>query len=73
MIEEMTGRTKCLTIENKKWGKKEYIKESNIETLKYIIKIKLHMWELQANYKRKGLNKKYPLYQSGVDTACLEK
>ena len=72
LIGEMAGRTKCLTIENEKWGQKEYIKESNTGTFKYIIKIKLHMWKLQPNYRRKSLNKICPVCQSGEDTACLE-
>ena len=50
MIEEMPGRTKCRTIENDKWRRKEYIKESNSRIIKDVIKIRLHMWELKANY-----------------------
>ena len=34
MSEEMAGRTKCQTIENDKWGRKEYMKESNSGTIK---------------------------------------
>ena len=45
MIEEIAGRTKCGTIENDKWGRKEYRKESNSGTIKDIIKLRLHMWE----------------------------
>ena len=36
MIEEMEGRKFCWTIENEKWERKEYIKESNGGTIKYI-------------------------------------
>ena len=43
MIGEMAGRTKFRAIENDKCGKKEYIKESNIATIRYITKIKLHV------------------------------
>ena len=68
MNEEMAGRRKCRTIENNKWGRKEYIEESNIGTIKDIIKIRLHMWELKANYEKKGLDNRYPMCQSEVDT-----
>ena len=68
MSEEMAGRTKCRTIENDKWGRKEYIKERNSGTIKDIIKIRLHMWELKANYERKGLDNRCPMCQSKEDT-----
>ena len=56
IIEEMTGRTKCRTIENDKWERKECIKESNSVTIKDVIRIRLHMWKLKANYGGKGLD-----------------
>ena len=68
MIEEIAGRTKCGTIENDKWGRKEYRKESNSGTIKDIIKIRLHMWELEANYGQKGLDNRCPVCQSERDT-----
>ena len=68
MIEEMTGRKKCWALENDKWGRKEHIKQSNGETIKNGIKIRLHMWELKPNYGRKGLNKRCPMCQSEEDT-----
>ena len=68
MIEEMAGTAKCWTIENDKWGRKEYIKESNSGKIKDIIKIRLHMWELKANYGRKGLINRCPICQSEDDT-----
>ena len=68
MIEEMAERTKCRTIENDKWKRKEYIKESNSGIIKDIIWIRLHMWELKANYGRKGLDNRCPMCQSQEDT-----
>ena len=68
MSEEMAERTKCLTIENDKWGRKEYIKESNSGTIKDMIKIRLHIWELKVNYRRKGLDNRRPMCQSEEDT-----
>ena len=43
MIEEMAGRKKCQTIENDKWRRKEYVKETNSGTIKDMIKIRLHI------------------------------
>ena len=64
----MAGRTKCRTIENDKRGRKEYIKESNSGTIKDIIKIRLHMWKLKANDRRKGLDNRRPMCQSEENT-----
>ena len=68
MSEEMAGRTKCRTIENYKWGRKEYIKESRSGTIKDKIEIRLHMWEVKANYGMKGLDSRCPMCQSEEDT-----
>ena len=68
MIEEMAGRKKCQTIENDKWRRKEYVKESNSGTIKDMIKIRLHIGELKANYGRKGLGNRCPMHQSVQDT-----
>ena len=56
------GRTKYQTIENDKWERKEYTKKSNSGATKDIIQIKLHMWELKANYRRKTLDNRFPMY-----------
>ena len=66
--EEMAESTKCRTIENDKWGRKQYIKESNSEMIKDIIKIRLHMWEFKVNYGKKGLDNRCPMCQSEVHT-----
>ena len=58
MIEEIARRTRCKAQENDKWGRKEYIKESNSGTIKDVIKIRLYMSELKANYGRKVLDDK---------------
>ena len=68
MIEEMARRAQCREIENGKWERKEYLKETYIETIKDIIKTRLHMWELKANYGRKGLENRWPMCQSEEDT-----
>ena len=68
MSEEMAGRTKCWTIENDKWGIKECTKESNSGTIKDVIQIRLHMWEVKANYRRKSLDSRCPMCQSELAT-----
>ena len=71
MSEEMAGRTKRWTTENDKWGRKEYIKESNSGTIKDIIKIRLHMWELKDSYGRKGLGNRCPMCQHSLPKVSL--
>ena len=63
MVEEMAGRTKCWTTENDKWQseERECIKENNRETVKDIIKIRLHMLESTAYYRSKCLDKGCPM------------
>ena len=40
----MTGRTKCRTMQNNKWTRKEYIQESDSDIEKYVIKISSHTY-----------------------------
>ena len=54
MKDKMTVRTKCRAIENDKWERMEYLKESNSGTIKDIVTITSHMQEVKANYGRKG-------------------
>ena len=44
------------------------MKESNSGTVKDIIRIRLHMSQLKANYRRKGLENRSPMCQSEDDT-----
>ena len=50
-------------------GKKGIHKKSTSGTIKDIVKIRLHMWGLKANYGKKGLDIRCPICQSEVDTA----
>ena len=50
----MAGRRKYRTVENDKWRRKEYIKESNSGTIKDVIQIRLHISKEKANYGRNG-------------------
>ena len=67
----MAVRKKCRTIENDKWGRKEYIKRNNSGTIQDIIKTKLHMWEVKANYEREGLDSRCLMCQSEDDNKDL--
>ena len=63
MSEEIAGRAKCQTIENDKQRRKEYIKVSTSGTIKDLIKIRLHTWDLKADYGRKALDNRFPMCQ----------
>ena len=49
---EMVGKTKSRTIKEDKWKMKEYILNCNGEDARDIMLIRLHMWEVQMNYKK---------------------
>ena len=48
---EMEGKTKSRTIKEDKWKMKEYILNCNGEDARDML-IRLHMWEVQMNYKK---------------------
>ena len=48
--------------------RKIYIEQCKGVTVKDIIKIKLHMWDLKKNYKKEGEQLLYPLYEIEEDT-----
>ena len=68
MNEEMMGKTKSRTIENDKWGRKEYIKECSSDVIKDVIKIRLHMWEVGRNYGKEEQEGNCPICKKGEDT-----
>ena len=43
MKEDMPEKAKCSTIQNDKWERKQYIKKCKSNTIKDIMKIRLHM------------------------------
>ena len=49
---EMEGKTKSRTIKEGKWKMKDYILNCNGEDARDIMLIRLHMWEVQMNYKK---------------------
>ena len=50
---EMEGKAKSRTKEDK-WKMKEYILNCNGEDPRNIMLIRLHMWEVQMNYKKEA-------------------
>ena len=49
---EMEGKTKSRIIKEGKWKMKEYILNCNGEDARDIMLLRLHMWEVQMNYKK---------------------
>ena len=65
---EMEGKTKSRTIKEDKWKMKEYILNCNGEDAKNIMLIRLHMWEVQMNYKKETESVLCPLCDRKEDT-----
>ena len=57
MKEDMQEKTKCRTVRNDKWERKQYIKKCESNT----IKIRLHMWNTKCNHKRNESGTACPL------------
>ena len=58
----MENKTKLRTVREDKQERKEYITTCDIDLVKDIIKIRLHMWELKKNYPREEEDTKCPIY-----------
>ena len=64
---EMEGKTKSRTIKEDKWKMKEYILNCNGEDARDML-IRLHMWEVQMNYKKETESVMCPLCERKEDT-----
>ena len=64
----MRNETKARTIIEDKWERKKYLQECDSETIKDVIKIRLHMWQVSYNYKRDNTDTKCPLCKKSEDT-----
>ena len=49
---EMEGKAKSSTMKEYKWKMKAYILKCNGEDVRDIMLIRLHMWQVQMNYKK---------------------
>ena len=65
---EMEGKTKSRTIKEDKWKMKEYILNCNGEDARGIMLIRLHMWEVQMNYKNETESVMCPSCERREDT-----
>ena len=52
MKEYIQEKTKSRTLRKDTWERKQYIKKCESNTIKDVIKIRLHMWNTKCNYKR---------------------
>ena len=60
MKEYIQEKTKSRTLRKDTWERKQYIKKCESNTIKDVIKTRLHMWNTKCNYKR-----------NESDTICL--
>ena len=67
-MKDMQEKTKCQTVRNGKWERKQYTKKCESNTIKDVIKIRLHMWNTKCNYKRNELDTTCPLCKTEEDT-----
>ena len=66
--QEMANKTKARTIVEDKCERKKQLQECDIDTIKDVIKIRLHMWQVNCNYKRDNTDTKCPLSQKSEGT-----
>ena len=70
-------KTKCVIINTAKepeelivedkWEKKKYLQECDSDTIKDVIKKRLHMWQVNCSYKRDNTDTKCPLCKKSED------
>ena len=66
--QEVANKTKARTIVQDKWERKKYLQECDSNTIKDVIKIRLHMWQVKCNCKRDNTDTKCQLCQKSKDT-----
>ena len=64
---EMEGKTKSRAIKEDKWKMKEYILNCNGEDARDTMLIRLHIWEVQMNYKKETKSVLCPLCERKED------
>ena len=65
--QEMTNKAKAKAIVEDKWKRKKYLQEYDSGTIKEMIKIRLHMWQVNCNNKRDNSDTKCPFYKKSED------
>ena len=66
--QEMANKAKARIIVEDKWEKKKYLQEYDSDTMKDVIKIRLHMWQVNCNYKTHNTDTECPFCQKSEDT-----
>ena len=70
--QEITNKAKARPIIDHKWERKKYLQDCDSEIIKYVIKIRLDMWQVSYNYKRDNTGTKCPLCKIRKHrTACV--
>ena len=65
--QELINMTKARTIVEDKWERKKYLQECYSDKIKDVIKIRLHMWQVNCNYKRDNSDTKCSLCKKSED------
>ena len=65
---EIEGKTKTRMMQRDKWERKAYINEMSGNMALQVIKIRLNMWPLKANYKKENADRICPKCQEHEDT-----
>ena len=66
--QEIANKTKARTIVEDKWERKKYLQECDSDTIEDVLKIRLHMWQVNCNCKRDNTDTKCPLCKKSEDT-----
>ena len=67
MKEDLQEKTKCRTIKNGKWERKQCIKKCESNFIKDVMKIRLHVSNTKWNYIRNESDTTYPLCRKEED------
>ena len=68
--QEMVNKTKARAVVEDKWKRKKYLQECGSDTIKDMIKIRLHIWQVNCKYKWYNTDTKCLLFKKSEDTAA---
>ena len=66
--QEMAHKTKARKIVEDQQERKKYFQECDSDTIKDVIKIRQHLWQVNCNHKRDNTDTKCPLCKKSEDT-----
>ena len=64
----MENKTKAITTVEGKWERNKYLQKCDNDTIKDMIKSRLHMSQVNCNYKRDNTDTKCPFCKESEDT-----